>query len=81
MSAAFFGQCYRSRHNKHHIVSARTNETGVIYIEGLMVVIFGSDERSLNDVQVSSRHCHWRMTTETERQGHRVKSGGCDRWR
>lgn len=39
-----------------------------------MVVIFGSDERSLNDVQVSSRHCHCRMTTETERQGQKVKS-------
>lgn len=45
-----------------------------------MVVIFGSDERSLNDVQVSSRHCHWRMTTETERQGHKVKRDSCDRW-
>lgn len=30
----------------------------LIYIKGLMVVVFGSDERSLNDVQVSSRHCH-----------------------
>lgn len=42
-----------------------------------MVVIFGSDERSLNDVQVSSRHCHCRMTTERERQGHKVNLDNC----
>lgn len=36
-----------------------------------MVVIFGPDERSLNDVQVSSCHCHCCMTAETERQGQR----------
>lgn len=45
-----------------------------------MVVIFGSDERSLDDVQVSSHHCHCRMTAETERRGQKVKSDGCDRW-
>lgn len=28
-----------------------------------MAIVFGSDERSLNDVQISSCHCHWGVST------------------
>lgn len=32
-----------------------------------MAVIFGSDKWRLNDVQVSSCHCHWGMSTVRRR--------------
>lgn len=37
------------------------------YIERFVVVVFGPDEWSLDDVQVSSCHCHWGMSTARER--------------
>lgn len=55
-----------------HKVSSLKSPTlfvfAVTYIERLMVVIFGSDEWGLNDVQVSSCHCHWGMSTVRERK-------------
>lgn len=39
------------------------------YIECLMAFVFGSDEWGLNDVQVSSCHCHWSVSTERQNIG------------
>lgn len=33
-----------------------------------MAVVFGSDEWGLNDVQVSSCHCHWGISAVCERE-------------
>lgn len=44
-----------------HIASAFT------YIECLVTVVFGSDERCLNDVQVSACHCDWSISTERKK--------------
>ncbi len=47
------------------------------YIECLMVIVFGPDERHLNDVQVSSCHCHWGVSTARERgRGRTVTTDG-----
>lgn len=40
----------------------------ITYIECLMAVVFGSDEWGLNDVQVSSCHCHWGISAVCERE-------------
>lgn len=47
--------------------------SAITYIECLMVLVFGSDEWGLNDVQVRSRHCYWGISTGREKIHNKVK--------